>query len=71
MNCCGRPNNRAAKEGNYYERFAYLSSHQKQVQAETVGTTCSTCDAITLSAPGSDNRCALCGNPKEQPKVEG
>jgi len=64
--CCGRPNNRAAKEGNYYERFAYLSSHQKQVQADTVGTTCPTCDAITLGNP-----CQVCGNPKDQPKAEG
>lgn len=59
MGCCGRPDTRALKEKNYYERFAYLSRHQKQTQAETVGSTCSTCDAITMGDP-----CKVCGTPK-------
>ena len=64
MGCCGRPDSRAVKE-NYYERFAYLTNQQKRTQAETVGTSCPTCDAITLGEP-----CSVCGNPKNKPKVE-
>lgn len=64
MGCCGRPDNRTVK-GNYYDRFAYLTKHQRQMQAETVGTSCPTCDAITLGDP-----CKVCGNPKNTPKSD-
>jgi len=65
MGCCGRPNNNPTKQ-NYYERFAYLSSSQIEQKINTVGSTCPTCQAITLGDP-----CKTCGNPKNPPKTEG
>ncbi len=62
--CCGRPSNNAAKgagEANYYERFAYLSSHQKEKQAAMSGSKCMTCDAYTMGDP-----CAVCGDTKTE-----
>ena len=66
MGCCGRPDNRANKGGasGYYERYAYLSSHQRSQQVEAAGgSKCATCDAYTMSDP-----CAVCGNPKTTPQ---
>jgi uncharacterized paraquat-inducible protein A len=62
--CCGRPDNRANKKGakDYYERYAYLSSHQRAQQAELVGSKCPTCDALTMS--DQENKCTICGVPK-------
>jgi hypothetical protein len=67
MGCCGRPNNRANKKGaaGYYERYAYLSSHQRQKQAELGITYCKTCSAYTSGDP-----CAVCGTPKQKAKEE-
>ncbi len=64
MGCCGRPNNRAGKGGtaSYYERYAYLNSHQRAKQAQLVGSKCETCDALTMS--NADNNCTVCGNSK-------
>lgn len=64
MPCCGRPNNRANKldkngAAAYYERFAYLSSHQKEQQQALVGTQCASCAALTVGDP-----CSVCNNPK-------
>ncbi len=58
--CCGRPNNRASKDVNYYNRFAYLSSHQRELaqKAGALGK-CNYCDALTSGEP-----CSICGNPK-------
>ena len=64
MACCGRPNNRANKLDKndaeaYYERFAYLSSHQKAQQLQLVGSQCTSCAALTVGDP-----CSVCGEPK-------
>jgi hypothetical protein len=62
MGCCGRPDNRANKGGaaGYYERYAYLSSHQRSKQVEVTGASqCTTCSAYTMGDP-----CAVCGNTK-------
>ena len=62
--CCGRPNNRAGKgsPASYYERYAYLSSHQRAQQIKLVGSKCDACDALTMS--DTDNKCTVCGNSK-------
>jgi recombinational DNA repair protein RecR len=66
MGCCGRPNNRANKVGgaaNYYNKYAYLSSHQLEQAQKTVGdiSKCDNCDALTAGDP-----CTICLNPKIQ-----
>ncbi len=66
MPCCGRPNNRANKEGgaaNYYNKYAYHSSHQREQAKKAVGNIgkCESCDALTAGDP-----CTICGNPKIQ-----
>ena len=72
MGCCGRPDNRSNKGGPaaYYERYAYLSSHQRAKQAELVGSKCKSCDALTMGDP-----CTICGAKKtkfqEQETKEG
>ena len=60
--CCGRPNNRQKKSGSagYYEKYAYLSSHQKEQQVKVSGSKCESCDALTMGDP-----CTVCGNPKQ------
>jgi recombinational DNA repair protein RecR len=63
-NCCGRPNNRASKNGaaGYHQtRYAYLSSHQIEQAEKVIGQMgkCNSCDALTLGDP-----CTICGNPK-------
>lgn len=67
MGCCGRPDNRANKGGaaGYYERYAYLSSHQRAQQAELIGSKCSDCDALTMGDP-----CSICGKKKTTPETE-
>ena len=66
MGCCGRPDNRVNKEGaaGYYQKYAYLSSSQREAAQKVVGqiTTCDSCDALTMTA---NNSCIVCGNPKE------
>jgi hypothetical protein len=66
MACCGRPDNRNKKsqQKSYYERYAYLSSHQKQKQLEVDGSKCNSCDALTMC--NVDGSCIVCGNPKSQ-----
>lgn len=60
MPCCGRADNRANKgEAAYYARYAYLSKEQKARQLALIGSSCSTCDAITAGDP-----CSVCGNAK-------
>ncbi len=72
MGCCGRPDNRVNTKGpaGYYERYAYLSSHQRAKQAELVGSKCKACDALTMGDP-----CTVCGAKKtmssEQETKEG
>ncbi len=63
MSCCGRPNNRNKKSGaaSYYERYGYLSSRQRQKQAELGIAHCNSCDAYTSGDP-----CTVCGNPKKE-----
>ncbi len=65
--CCGRPDNRANKKGpaGYYERYAYLSSHQRAKQVELSGSKCPTCDALTMGDP-----CTVCGTKKTGVQVE-
>lgn len=64
-NCCGRPNNRAKKEGaaGYYAKYAYLSSSQREAAEKVMGSVakCTTCDALTMGDP-----CTICGQPKSQ-----
>lgn len=65
--CCGRPDNRANKEGaaGYYQKYAYLSSHQRD-QAEKLSALagkCDACDALTMS--NGEGNCTICGNPKK------
>ena len=67
MGCCGRPDNRANKGGasNYYERYAFLSSHQRSQQVQASGgSKCVSCDAYTMGDP-----CAVCGNSKTTPET--
>jgi recombinational DNA repair protein RecR len=63
MGCCGRPNNRQNKEGasGYYQKYAYLSSHQREQAEKIVGQMgkCIPCDALTMGDP-----CTICGKPK-------
>ncbi len=56
--CCGRPNNRVATQGaaDYYSRFPYLTSAQKQKQRTLGVSNCSSCAALTVGDP-----CAVCG----------
>ena len=63
--CCGRPDNRAGKKGqrSYYDRYAYLSSHQRAKQVELGGSKCTSCDAITMGNP-----CTTCGASKNPPQ---
>jgi len=62
MPCCGRPSNNAKKgEAAYYERYAFLSSAQKERQAKVAGSQCQTCKALTVGDP-----CTVCGNPKSE-----
>ena len=65
MSCCGRPNNRANKEGaaGYYRKYAYLSTRQIEQAGKVVGHVgkCKYCDALTVGDP-----CTICGNPKEK-----
>jgi hypothetical protein len=67
MGCCGRPDNRVNTKGaaGYYERYAYLSSHQRAKQAELSGSKCLTCDALTLGDP-----CTVCGTSKTKSQDE-
>lgn len=67
MGCCGRPDNRNKKSGEagYYERYAYLNSHQRKRQADLGISTCKKCDAYTAGDP-----CSICGNPKQKAKEE-
>ena len=68
MPCCGRPNNNAKKgngAGDYYSRYAYLSSSQQAEKAALGVSNCSSCDAATMGDP-----CAVCGNPKEEKEKE-
>lgn len=72
--CCGRPNNRANKGGaaSYYERYAYLSSHQRAKQLEVSGSKCTTCDALTMTS--EEGKCTVCGTSKadsQEGKKEG
>lgn len=68
MPCCGRPNNRANKEGaaGYYQKYAYLSGAQREAAQKVLGqiNKCEHCHALTMGDP-----CTVCGNPK--PKEEG
>lgn len=63
--CCGRPNNRQNKEGaaGYYQKYTYLSSHQREQAEKLVGQMgrCEKCDALTMGDP-----CTICGAPKTQ-----
>jgi recombinational DNA repair protein RecR len=63
MGCCGRPDNRANKQGaaGYYQKYAYLSTHQRKQAEKVVGQIgrCESCDALTIGDP-----CTVCGNPK-------
>lgn len=65
MGCCGRPDNRANKQGaaGYYQKYAYLSSHQREQAEKIVGKIgkCEECDALTMGNP-----CTICGNPKKE-----
>lgn len=67
MPCCGRPDNRAKKEGaaGYYERYGYLSSGQRARQKGLGISRCEKCDAFTAGDP-----CGVCGDPKTK-KEEG
>lgn len=68
--CCGRPNNNASKgEAGYYERYAFLSSAQRERQLKVSGSSCSTCDAITTS--DKQNRCQICGQNKKDLNKDG
>ena len=67
MGCCGRPNVRDAK-ANYYEKYAYLNSHQKAKQLAISGSQCDTCSALTMS--DAENKCTVCGNSKNKEEVE-
>lgn len=59
--CCGRANNNSKKgAAGYYERYAFLSSAQKEQQIKIAGNSCSICAAITIGDP-----CSVCGNPKQ------
>ena len=68
MPCCGRPDNRQNKGGatDYYQKYAYLSSHQRAQAEKLVGQIgkCESCDALTMGDP-----CTICGDPKT-PKEE-
>jgi len=67
MPCCGRANNNANKgAAGYYERYAFLSSAQKEKQLQIAGNNCVTCSAITVGDP-----CSVCGNPKNEEKSTG
>lgn len=61
--CCGRPDNRNQKSSakNYFDRYAYMSSHQLKLKEKMVGagSKCSKCDAITVGDP-----CNVCGGVK-------
>lgn len=63
MGCCGRPDNRGSKEGaaGYYNKYAYLSSAQREKAQKIAGNIgkCFNCDALTAGDP-----CTICGNPK-------
>ncbi len=63
MPCCGRPDNASKGAAGYYERYAFLSSPQREKQMKIAGSSCTTCTAITVGDP-----CSVCGNPK--PKEE-
>ena len=64
MPCCGRTNNNAKKGASaYYERYAFLSSAQKEQQLKIDGVNCTSCSAITIGDP-----CSICGNPKTSNK---
>ena len=62
MGCCGRPDNRQNKGAKeYYQKYAYLSSHQQEQAEKLMGTIakCTDCDALTMGDP-----CTICGQPK-------
>ncbi len=62
MGCCGRPDNRQNKGAKeYYQKYAYLSSHQQEQAEKLMGTIakCVSCDALTMGDP-----CVICGQPK-------
>jgi len=62
MGCCGRPDNRQNKGAKeYYQKYAYLSSHQQEQAEKLMGTIakCESCDALTMGDP-----CVICGQPK-------
>lgn len=62
MPCCGRTNNRKKKSNNksYYDRYAYLNSHQRAKQTQLQGSNCKNCGALTMGDP-----CAVCGQVKQ------
>lgn len=65
MGCCGRPDNRQNKGAKeYYQKYAYLSSHQQEQAEKLMGTIakCENCDALTMT---SNNNCVICGKPKD------
>lgn len=70
MPCCGRPDNRANKEGaaGYYQKYAYLSGAQRQAAEKLLGqiSKCDSCDALTYS--NEDNHCLVCGSAKTPAK---
>ena len=57
--CCGRPAQTKGKTNDYYSRYAYMSSGQKQKQLAAVGSQCPTCSALTVGDP-----CTVCGQEK-------
>jgi recombinational DNA repair protein RecR len=68
MPCCGRANHRRRKSSsqkNYYDRYAYLNSHQRAKQLQQMGSPCKNCAALTMGDP-----CAVCGQAKNQSKEE-
>lgn len=67
MPCCGRANNKNQKSNtkSYYDRYAYLNSHQRAKQVAASGSDCKNCAALTMGDP-----CAVCGQVKNQSKEE-
>lgn len=65
MGCCGRPDNRSAKNSQeeYYKRYAYLNHHQKAQKEALLGTKCQACDALTFNDP--EGNCSVCKGSKQ------
>lgn len=67
MGCCGRPNNNPQNnKSNYYQRYGYLTSAQKEAQLKLHGSKCSKCDALTIGDP-----CSVCGTAKAENSAGG